>query len=497
MTGDKQIRRWLKDGTITSSQAKKMLADSSKIESDSKSNRFIAIVAVIGAILIFIGFAWLIANNWHQIPNAAKIFILVFAILAAFTSGVKIRQNNHLGVGRALITLGSLLYLISVFLIAQIYATPSGLQGDAWLLFLCWTVILLIAYILDSNESLVISMITFFIWVILQYLASISSLSFSSDNELIFSVILILLGAGALLFGLSILHNSLGHRFTNTYRFWTVFYFSGIFYLLCFQYLLPMISEYSFEGGAFSPFFMIFMLICFFGFIIGVFFAGRKNSSLLKEILGFVGVLVVLFILVLLTKIGAGLMGHCGEKTCYDFKSELECASAPTPLVCGWETKSSTGLSTDFCGDLRTGDARWSTAVYEICIKNNNHEENCIQNPLCKWQPTSDFFNVGRLPTNLWLLWILNNAVFIGFIILILWYGQQVGSTKIVNLALLVFILDIISRYIGFWMDFKGYFTFSVLAIFGGIMLILGAWLIPKWRKNLLENIKKQDGLYR
>ena len=47
--------------------------------------------------------------------------------------------------------------------------------------------------------------------------------------------------------------------------------------------------------------------------------------------------------------------------------------------------------------------------------------------------------------------------------------------------------LEIISRYIGFWMDFRGYLSFSILAIIGGILLIIGAWLIPKWRAQLLE----------
>ncbi len=575
MVDEKQIRQWLKDGTITQAQAKKMLADSTREDSEGKLNKFIAVVATIGAVLIFIGFAWLIAKNWHQIPDAIKVLILVGATLGAFVSGVMLRQNNHEGVGRSLITLGALLYIASVFLIAQIYATPSGLQGYAWLLLLCWPVIMLTAYFLDSKDNLVISMITFFPWVIVQYLSSISKLSFDSPGGLIFSFILIFLGAGALLYGLSVFHNSIKHKFTNIYRFWTVFYFLLIFYILSFQLSLSVLSEYSFEGGAFSVFFVLFIILCFFGFIAGALFATSKNSVSMKEIAGFLGVLAVLFLLILLTKAGAGLMGTCYAKNCYEFKTAQECISAPSVLQCQpgrcedvncWNLRSESDCNSQqscqwnqnrcsnlqcyylktesecnsesscqwsqnrcfiiICNNLKTESTcqnkgcNWNAdycmstsqnpySIGQECRNYNNQRDSCIENSLCKWQPSYGFGYYGfgpsygfgysskRLPTSLWFLWIVNNLVFIGFIILILWYGQQVGSTKIVNIALFAFILDIISRYIGFWMDFKGYFAFSILAILGGLMLIVGAWQIPKWRRKLLEKTKQSEGFNR
>lgn len=521
MVDNKQIQKWLKEGTITQAQAKKMLADSNRDDSEGKSNKFIAVVATIGAVLIFIGFAWLIAKNWHQIPNAFKILILVGATIGAFVLGVMLRQNNQEGIGRSLITLGALLFILSLFLISQIYHLATSTQHYAWLLFFAWIIILVTAYLLDSQENLVVSMITFFPWVILQYYASISRLSLSSPGGPIFSFILIFLSAGALIFGLSTLHNSLNHKFTNIYRFWSVFYFLAIFYLLSFQSFLPVISEYSFEGGAFSAFVVIFIIICFFGFIIGALFASRKSSLSLKEIFGFLGILVILFILILSTKAGAGLMGTCNLKSCYDFKNSAECASAPNPLVCEWKIDqwNTQGRCDDAsCYNYKTEAEcnsttdrldcnwqnnncqlqRWDNTVYETCRKNNNQKESCIENSLCNWQPSYGFWSASRgLPTSLWFLWIVNNIIFIGFIVLILWYGQQVGSIKIINIALFAFILEIISRYIGFWMDLRGYFAFSVLAILGGVMLILGAWQIPKWRKKLLEKTKQSEGFNR
>jgi uncharacterized membrane protein len=375
---------------------------------NKRGSTFVNIIAIIGAILIFVGVAWLIAKNWHQIPDVIKISILVFSTFASFISGVLLRQNKHEGVGRSLIILGALLYILSLFLISQIYNLATSMQHYAWLLFLAWTIILITAYFLDSPENLVISMLTFFPWAILQYLSSLPKTNLFSQGEIVFGLVSIFLSAGAILYGLSIFHNSIKHKFTNPYRFWTIFYFILIFYVLSFQSLLPILSKYSFEASTFSIFLVLFVFLCFIGFVIGTLFAIAKNSISIKEIVGFLLSFNILFILILLTKIG---------------KESI----------------------TDHWKILMT------------------------------------------LPTSLWLLWMLNNFVFIGFIILIIWYGQSIGSTKIVNLGLIAFILEIITRYIGFWLDFKGYFAFSILAILGGLLLILGSWLIPRWRKKLLN----------
>jgi uncharacterized membrane protein len=521
MVDENQIKQWLKEGTITKKQADKMLADSAPVDSEEKSNNFVYIIATIGAILIFVGFAWLIAKNWHQIPSLFKVFILVCSTLAAFTFGVMLKQKEHEGVGRALIALGALLFILSLFLISQTYHLASSIQHYAWILFLAWTVILITAYFLDSPENLVIAMLTFFNWVTIQYFASISGIKNSSGGGYILSIILIYLGSGSLLFGLSSLHSSLKHKFTNIYRFWTVFYFLAIFYLLSFQSILPILSEYSFEEETFTLFIIAFVILCFLGFVIGIIFASLKEPSSYKETFGFIGILALLFILILSSKAGASLMGTCYPKNCYDFRTESECIAAPDPLVCKWSTtnsiaKNSQGTcqemscykylnETDCNSPSDKLDCNWrenycvtqtplESKAYNTCKQFNNQENICLSNSLCRWQPSYGlFYSQKGLPVILWFFWIINNIIFIGFILLIIWYGQQKGSSKIINLALFAFIIEIISRYIGFWLDLRGYFAFSVLAILGGLLLIFGAWLIPKWRRKLLQQAKQGE----
>ncbi len=55
------------------------------------------------------------------------------------------------------------------------------------------------------------------------------------------------------------------------------------------------------------------------------------------------------------------------------------------------------------------------------------------------------------------------------------------------------FALDIITRYIGFVLDFGGQVGFAVMSIIGGIILILGGWGIEKWRRRLIEKTREKS----
>jgi uncharacterized membrane protein len=481
----------------------------------SGEKTFFNIIATIGAILIFVGFAWLIAKNWHQIPNFAKVLILVIATLSAFISGVILKENGSGGAGRGLITLGALLYILSVFLIAQIYSTSTTLQGTAWLLLMSWTVVMITAYALDSVENLLISLITFFIWLATQYGASI--METMPNNGPVIGVVLLFLGAGALLYGMNVLHKAVDHKFSGVYRFWSVFYFLAIFYVLSFQSLLPILAEWSFNDGSISLFLISFVVICFLIFMGTTLFAADRKTVSTKTIIMFLGAIALIFVLVLSTKVGAGLIGYCYPVSCYDFdsssacaavpdspcrwdannceeincwtmKNETECVGAPNGLSCEWfvenDNSESPFVSNGYC-QTAPGNEKFDYNRYDLCNKYNNQKESCMAESICKWQPSLG--SSEKLPTSLWLLWIINNIAFLGFIIVVLWYGQAAGSSRIINLGLIAFILDIASRYIGFWMDYSGYFAFSILAILGGLILIAGAWYIPKWRKELLS----------
>src|SRR3989338_3341027 len=122
---------------------------------------FSTIVAVFGAILIALGVAWLVAQNWHQMPSALKIILLLFFTALAFTAGILFRTHDYEGIGKSLLVLGSLLYTLSIFLIAQIFSTSTSFQGQAWLWLLAWVGVFVLSYIFDSSITIVIALIEF------------------------------------------------------------------------------------------------------------------------------------------------------------------------------------------------------------------------------------------------------------------------------------------------------------------------------------------------
>jgi len=99
----------------------------------------------------------------------------------------------------------------------------------------------------------------------------------------------------------------------------------------------------------------------------------------------------------------------------------------------------------------------------------------------------------GAISVGLWVMWLFDNLLFILVIISTIGYGTRYKSAKIVNLAIIFFALDIITRYIGFVLDFGGQVGFAVMSIVGGIILIIGGWGIEKWRRRLIEKVKKKS----
>lgn len=104
-------------------------------------------------------------------------------------------------------------------------------------------------------------------------------------------------------------------------------------------------------------------------------------------------------------------------------------------------------------------------------------------------------FGYGTLHPGLFFLWLFDNILFIGVIIAVIGYGVKNKSESIVNMGIAFFVLDIITRYIGFIMDFGGKMGFALTSIIGGIILIFGGWGIEKWRKDLLLKTREKNGL--
>lgn len=112
------------------------------------------------------------------------------------------------------------------------------------------------------------------------------------------------------------------------------------------------------------------------------------------------------------------------------------------------------------------------------------------------WNPGgSAFLGFGRkqqVPLVIWAAWIILNIFFLLLILAVIAYGSWTKSHRIINLGIMFFSLDIITRYIGFMIDFWGYTSLAILFISGGVLLVVGGWLIEKWRRTLVTKAKTQ-----
>ncbi|MFZ2193597.1 MAG: DUF2157 domain-containing protein [Candidatus Moraniibacteriota bacterium] len=200
MNIEKQIQEWLDSGTISQEQAQIMLSDVSQKGKEERSNKFIIAISTIGAALLGIGAILFVASNWDEIPDLMKVLILVGSTFGAYYLGYlfKYDKQNLPKVGAALFFLGALLFGASIFLVAQIY----NINANSHSLVLIWLIgVLPLIYVFNSESIAALVALLFYLWIGL----------FIFRNEdfgeyVFFSLPVIYLSSGALLFSLGGLH---------------------------------------------------------------------------------------------------------------------------------------------------------------------------------------------------------------------------------------------------------------------------------------------------
>ena len=408
---------------------------------------FGTIVAVFGAILIALGVAWLIAQNWHQIPSALKIIILLSATSSAYVAGSMLRIRDYATIGKSLLVLGALLYTWSIFLIAQIFFTESSLQGTAHLILIAWVGVLIAAYALDSSASLVVALAEIVVWLSLQFFAF-----YEKFNPSFGLLAIIYLAIGVLLYGMSLLHRARQHKFGSVYQWWTSFYFLLFAYVLSFQMTLPHLWSGRVEFSAPLVLVIVASILALIVMQAGLIFAKRSENLNKKELIGVSLFTVFLMLVIASTVFAIGKEGYCYDA---DYNDELSCNQF------------------------------------------NNDRGSCLNEKACHWSPedyNSVFGGNESPPISFWLVWIFSNSVFLGIILLIIGYGTWQKQPRIINLGIFFFALDILSRYLGFVMDLWGYTSLSVIFIIGGVVLIIGGFYTEKWRKKLVAEARSGTG---
>ena len=183
-------------GLITEDQRRTIVAH---FELDRDSNKLLAILSVIGAVLVSAGIILLIASNWDNIPRFVKLAGGLAVLGGAHAGGWFVgRAGRHPLVAEALHLIGSVMFLANIALVGQIYHLSSR-PPNAILLWLLG--IAPLAWILRSKAQHILTLGVLALWLGLELNEHDSVLYFGGEaRQLMFYAIV-----GVALSGLGVL----------------------------------------------------------------------------------------------------------------------------------------------------------------------------------------------------------------------------------------------------------------------------------------------------
>ncbi|MCA9393424.1 MAG: DUF2157 domain-containing protein [Candidatus Omnitrophica bacterium] len=161
---DRLIDQWQAQGVVSAPQADRMRGDAREFHRENSSRKLITVFSTIGALLLGIGAFLFMASNWTAFSSVTKVILMLGVTGAVYYGGYSLRyeRKDYPLVGNALLFLGSLLFGVTVFLIAQIYHVNAN---SHWLV-LTWILgILPLVYCFQNKAIAGLSTILFYVWI--------------------------------------------------------------------------------------------------------------------------------------------------------------------------------------------------------------------------------------------------------------------------------------------------------------------------------------------
>lgn len=117
-------------------------------EKKDTSKKTIHIIVTIGAILVGLGIFSFIATNWLTMTKPIKIRIIIVSMIVSYGAGWYLKEKLELQkTGDALILLGSIIYGVGIFLVAQMFNIRANWPDG----FILWMIgIIAMAFAVES-----------------------------------------------------------------------------------------------------------------------------------------------------------------------------------------------------------------------------------------------------------------------------------------------------------------------------------------------------------
>ncbi len=443
-----------------------------------------------------------------------------------------LRIQGYQRIGQSLLILGALLYTLSIFLIAQIFSTNASAQGTAWLWLLALAGVALSGLAFSVPSLYGIATAEFVFWLGYQSFAFVSQaylevLNYSNSSLLLvflFAVTGVLTALGAAW----IIKEQKSDRL--------MLFFASLLSLIILWVLLFLRVIGSLQGTAWILLLLVIIYIVFaylggskttlmVGFIGTLSWIGIQYFSFIKNESDFaVGILALAYLFIGILFYG---LTQIHKARNHIFTDVYRYWTALYMLLLSYILSFQTILPFLWVNGFQLsagiliflviiGIAAAIAAVTGIFAAVNTRKLSgkevagfitlvglyiiliATAALLPEELSTYDSFpGVSQgISGSLFTFWIFDNILFILVILAVVGYGTRYKSPTLVNLAITFFALDIVTRYIGFIMDFGGQVGFAVVSIIGGIILIAGGWLIEKWRRRLIERTEEKSNEY-
>ncbi len=169
---EKEVHVWEKEKIINKSQGQAILSKYGMakkpakvhVHEEDKQSKVIGVVAILGVILIGLGFFVFVASNWQEIPAVLKLIILFGTTFLLYFIGWKIGYDTKRFpiIGQALVFLGSIMVGVTIALTAQIF----HIQANFPRFFLIWFIAIApLTYGFKSKPTLLLALILFGCWM--------------------------------------------------------------------------------------------------------------------------------------------------------------------------------------------------------------------------------------------------------------------------------------------------------------------------------------------
>ena len=382
----------------------------------------------LGVVLLGTGIITYFAGNWEGMTKLTKLTILFTSMWVAYgLSSTFLKDKRAPALGQAMLLLGVILFGANIMLIAQIYHIDSHYPNGV----LLWSFgAILVAYLMPSQAAMVLGVVLAVLWT------SMESITFNGDLHWPFLII----WAGCL----PVIHK----------MEWRPAFHTSLIGLLIWSWVGTGSYTVHHEAAiihVIQILFLSYLGVYILGAIMGSYQPDRSVLGLMQPYAVFGGLisfyalsfpilhegsygskrspLVIVFAIAVLVVIGLGL----------------------------WQKYRSRG--NDRSTDLKWGEGILISILVLLVL---NH------------------FIVGRQAN---FIPIFYNLLLFGGLIWLIYFGYQRDNRYLVNISFVFFGLTLLTRYFDtFWSLLNRSFFFTL----GGLVLIVGGYILEKQRRKLL-----------